>query len=89
MVLITTTHNFLADLIGRMLKMDLTLSTKPEILKGRYTGKVAQSCLREGKLEMLEENLNLRGETFQKKFGSTRTDIMICHYRSDPIIPLL
>ncbi|MEC7086834.1 MAG: HAD-IB family phosphatase, partial [SAR324 cluster bacterium] len=47
LVLITASHDFLAEPIGQMLEMDFTLSTRPEIIDEIYTGKVREACFRE------------------------------------------
>ena len=88
LVLITATHDFLADPIGRMLKMDLTLSSKPEIVDGRYTGKVTQACFREGKVEMLEENLNLRGDLAEEIwfYTDSQNDLPLLERSDHPIV---
>ena len=38
--------------------MDFTLSTRPEIIDGIYTGDIREACFREGKVELLNEFLN-------------------------------
>ena len=66
-VLITASHDFLAEPIGQMLEMDFTLSTRPEIIDGIYTGKVREACFREGKVELLNEFLD------KQKFNPDKT----------------
>ena len=61
LVLITASHDFLAEPIGQMLEMDFTLSTRPEIIDGIYTGKVREACFREGKVELLNKILYILG----------------------------
>ena len=57
LVLITASHDFLAESIGQMLEMNFTLSTQPEIIDGIYTGEIREACFREGKVELLSKFL--------------------------------
>ena len=88
LVLITATHDFLAEPIGQMLEMDFTLSTCPEVLGGRYTGKVTQFCFREGKVKMLKNFLKLNGEEADEIwfYSDSFNDLSLLEYSDHPIV---
>lgn len=55
-IIITATNRFVTAPIADLLGIDELLATEPELLSGRYTGRVAGTpCFREGKIERLAE----------------------------------
>ncbi len=55
-VIITATNRFVTEPIAGLLGIEDLLATDPELVDGRYTGRVAGTpCFREGKVERLQE----------------------------------
>jgi HAD superfamily hydrolase (TIGR01490 family) len=56
LLIITATNAFITRPIGEWLGVDDLLATEPELLGGRYTGKITgTACFREGKVTCLHE----------------------------------
>ncbi len=63
-VMITATNQVIAEPISRLLGMDSLICTLPELVEGRYTGKVSGvPCYRQEKLTYLDEWMATRGLT--------------------------
>ena len=88
LVLITASHDFLAEPIGQMLEMDFTLSTRPEIIDGIYTGKVREACFREGKVEILNEFLDEQGLDPDKTwfYSDSQNDLPLMRNCDHPVV---
>ncbi|MGD9391222.1 MAG: HAD family hydrolase [Thioalkalispiraceae bacterium] len=62
LLIITATNRFVTGPIAAELGIDNLLATDPEIINGRYTGKVSGTpCFRDGKVERLESWLRQNG----------------------------
>ncbi len=62
LLIITATNRFITEPIAGLLGIDELIATEPEVLDGRYTGRVSGTpCYREGKIERLGEWLNGSG----------------------------
>lgn len=81
LMIITATNRFVTEPIARELGVAHLLATEPEMLDGRYTGRVTGTpCFREGKVERLNQWL-----------ADTRHDMQNSWFYSDSLndIPLL
>ena len=87
LVLITASHDFLAEPIGQMLEMDFTLSTRPEIIDGIYTGMVREACFREGKVEILNKFLDEQGLDPDKSwfYSDSQNDLPLMRNCDHPV----
>lgn len=64
LLVITATNSFVTTPIARAFDIPHLLATEPEIVNGRYTGRVAGTpCYREGKVRRLEEWLPAHATT--------------------------
>ena len=90
LVLITASHDFLAEPIGQMLEMDFTLSTRPETIDGIYTGKVREACFREGKVEILNKFLDEQGFNPEKTwfYSDSQNDLRLLRNCDHPVAVL-
>jgi HAD superfamily phosphoserine phosphatase-like hydrolase len=80
----TAASRFLAGPIGRMLGLDHVIATEPELLDGRFTGKVSGlPNMREGKIARLDAWLEGRWQ----RLGDFRQSWFYSDSRND--IPLL
>jgi HAD superfamily hydrolase (TIGR01490 family) len=90
-VMTTATSRFLTAPIARELGFEHLIATEPEMLEGRYTGRVAGTPnMREGKIARLVEWLAARGErldSFARTYfySDSRNDIPLLSQVSDPV----
>ncbi len=64
LLIITATNTFVTAPIARELGIEHLLATEPEMLDGRYTGRVAgMPCFQQGKVSRLQDWLRRHGET--------------------------
>jgi HAD superfamily hydrolase (TIGR01490 family) len=83
-VMTTAASRFLAAPIGRKLGLEHVIATEPEMVEGRYTGKVSGlPNMRDGKIARLDAWLDERGQ----RFGDFRQSWFYSDSRND--IPLL
>jgi len=62
-VIITATNRFLTEPIARAFGVEHLIATEPQIVDGRFTGDVdGTPCMREGKIERLEQWLGQRAQ---------------------------
>lgn len=62
LVVITATNRFITEPIAKILNIDNLIATEPEMINGRYTGRVdGIPCFREGKVRRLNEWLKTNG----------------------------
>ncbi len=86
--IITATNSFVTGPIAKAFKVDLLIATEPEIIDGRYTGKVAGTpCFQGGKITRLKQWLestshNLDGSTF---YSDSHNDISLLEIVTTPI----
>ena len=63
-MIITATNEFLTRPIADFLEVNLLIATEPEMIDGRYTGRLAgTACLKEGKVSRLQSWLDESGES--------------------------
>lgn len=77
-VMITATNQVIAEPISRLFGMDGLICTIPELVDGRYTGKVSgASCYREAKLTFLDSWLEVQGLTLDGAhfYSDSRNDL--------------
>ncbi len=60
-VLLTGATQFVAEAVGAALQMDHTLSTRIEVVDGRFTGKLEQLCFGEHKVRVAEQFARTHG----------------------------
>jgi HAD superfamily hydrolase (TIGR01490 family) len=66
-VMITATNRFLTEPIAAMLGLEHLIATEPQIAGNRFTGDVAGTpCMRDGKIERLDDWLNSRGNSLDQ-----------------------
>ena len=66
---ITATNRFVTEPIAQALGMDHLLATDPEIVEGRYTGRVAGTpCYQEGKVTRLQDWLTTSGHSLEGSY---------------------
>jgi HAD superfamily hydrolase (TIGR01490 family) len=66
LVIITATNRFVTEPIAEEFEIPHLIATEPEVLEGRFTGKVAGTpCYREGKVTRLKSWMQQQGQTFQ------------------------
>lgn len=62
--IITATNRFLAEPIAAAFGIEHLMATEPQIVDGRFTGDVVGApCMREGKIEHLNQWLAARGQS--------------------------
>jgi len=87
-VIITATNSFVTSPIAKAFKVDDLIATEPEIIDGRYTGKVAGTpCFQQGKITRLKQWLqntshNLDNSTF---YSDSHNDIALLEIVTTPV----
>jgi HAD superfamily hydrolase (TIGR01490 family) len=87
-VIITATNRFVTTPIAEAFKVDDLIATDPEIIDGRYTGKVAGTpCFQEGKLTRLNQWLentshDLENSTF---YSDSHNDLSLLEVVTTPV----
>jgi HAD superfamily hydrolase (TIGR01490 family) len=87
-VIITATNRFVTAPIAEAFKVDDLIATDPEIIDGRYTGKVAGTpCFQEGKIVRLNQWLentshDLENSTF---YSDSHNDLALLEIVTRPI----
>ena len=87
-VIITATNSFVTGPIAKAFKVDDLIATEPEIIDGRYTGKVAGTpCFQQGKITRLKQWLqntshNLDNSTF---YSDSHNDIALLEIVTTPV----
>jgi HAD superfamily hydrolase (TIGR01490 family) len=87
-VIITATNRFVTAPIAEAFKVDDLIATDPEIIDGRYTGKVAGTpCFQEGKLTRLNQWLentshDLENSTF---YSDSHNDLSLLEVVTTPV----
>ena len=88
LLIITATNRFVTAPIARLLGVDHLLATNPEIVDGRFTGRVAGiPCFREGKVSRLnawlkETGMNLAESWF---YSDSHNDLPLLELVTHPI----
>ena len=87
-VIITATNSFVTAPIAEAFRVDDLIATDPEIIDGRYTGKVAGTpCFQEGKLTRLNQWLantshDLENSTF---YSDSHNDLSLLEVVTTPV----
>ncbi|NOQ88036.1 MAG: HAD-IB family hydrolase [Gammaproteobacteria bacterium] len=87
-LIITATNSFVTAPIAKAFKVDTLIATEPEIIDGRYTGKVAGTpCFQEGKIIRLNQWLedtshDLENSTF---YSDSHNDLSLLEIVTTPI----
>ena len=87
-VIITATNSFVTAPIAKAFKVDQLIATEPEIIDGRYTGRVAGTpCFQGGKITRLKQWLestsyNLQNSTF---YSDSHNDLALLELVSRPV----
>ena len=87
-VIITATNEFITKPIAKHMNITTLLATTPEVIEGRYTGKVAGTpCFREGKVARLNawlrnSNYDLSGSYF---YSDSVNDLPLLELVQNPI----
>ncbi len=87
-LIITATNSFVTRPIAKAFQVDALIATEPEVINGKYTGKVAGvPCFQEGKITRLNQWLentshNLEGSTF---YSDSHNDIALLDIVTTPV----
>lgn len=88
LVIITATNSFITGPIAAELGVDDLIATDPEVVDGRYTGKVKGTpCYQHGKITRLEQWLAETGESVDGAwfYSDSRNDIPLLEYVRHPV----
>ena len=88
LLIITATNRFITEPIAREFGIENLLATEPEILNGRYTGKVAGTpCFQQGKVVRLNEWLRDTGNTLRGScfYSDSHNDLPLLRMVDRPI----
>ena len=88
LMIITATNRFVTEPISKLLGIEFLLATEPEVIDGRYTGKVfGTPCFQDGKVKRLEawlkqENVSMEGSWF---YSDSHNDIPLLKRVANPV----
>lgn len=88
LLIITATNAFVTRPIAKLLGVDDILATEPEIIDGRYTGKVSGTpCFREGKVTRLNQWLEETGHSLEGSYfySDSQNDLPLLKAVSHPV----
>ncbi len=88
LLIITATNRFVTGPIAELLGVDAILATEPEVIEGRYTGKlVGTPCYQEGKVTRLNQWLKERDHDLQGSYfySDSRNDIPLLQLVDHPV----
>jgi len=88
LMIITATNHFVTNPIAEALGVDVLLATDPEMVDGRYTGKVAGTpCFQEGKVTRLQQWLKENDHELTESwfYSDSRNDLPLLEIVSHPI----
>ncbi len=88
LLIITATNSFITTPIAREFDVPHLLATEPEIVDGRYTGRVAGTpCYREGKLVRLHAWLTQHGHTLDGSwcYSDSHNDLPLLQAAAHPV----
>jgi HAD superfamily hydrolase (TIGR01490 family) len=89
LIIITATNRFITEPIAEMLGVDDLLATDPEIVDGRYTGRIAGTpCYREGKPKKLAEWLAQQRQEYTHRifYSDSHNDLPLLGAVEEPIV---
>ena len=87
-LIITATNSFVTAPIAKAFQVDHLIATEPEIIDGKYTGRVAGTpCFQEGKITRLKQWLentshSLEGSTF---YSDSHNDLALLEIVTTPV----
>jgi HAD superfamily hydrolase (TIGR01490 family) len=87
-VIITATNRFVTGPIAEAFQVDDLIATDPEIIDGKYTGKVAGTpCFQKGKITRLRQWLENTSHTLENSFfySDSHNDISLLELVTTPI----
>ena len=87
-VIITATNSFVTGPIAQAFAVDDLIATEPEIIDGRYTGKVAGiPCFQHGKIEKLHAWLHRTGVDFDDSwfYSDSHNDLPLLEEVAHPV----
>ena len=87
-VIITATNSFVTGPIARAFGVSDLVATEPEIIDGRYTGKVAGTpCFQQGKTERLHAWLEMTGMDFDNSwfYSDSHNDLPLLEEVAHPV----
>lgn len=88
LMIITATNHFVTRPIADALGVDVLLATDPEIIDGRYTGKVSGTpCFQEGKVTRLQQWLQENNQTLNESwfYSDSHNDLPLLENVTHPI----
>ena len=88
LMIITATNHFVTGPIAEALGVDVLLATDPEMVDGRYTGKVAGTpCFQEGKVTRLQQWLKENDHTLTESwfYSDSRNDLPLLEIVNHPV----
>jgi len=88
LMIITATNHFVTAPIAQRLGVDVLLATDPEIVNGRYTGRVAGTpCFQEGKVIRLNQWLATSHHTLEDSwfYSDSRNDLPLLEMVDNPV----
>lgn len=88
LLIITSTNRFITAPIARAFEIDHLLATEPELVDGRFTGRVTGTpCFREGKLVRLKEWLAARAESLDDSwcYSDSHNDLPLLRIARHPV----
>ena len=89
LMMISATHFFVTDPIAAMLNIPTVLSTQPEIIDNRYTGRyVGTVTYQQGKVTALQEWLEKTGESIEGAFfySDSMNDLPLLELVDNPVV---
>ena len=89
LIIITATNRFITEPIAELLGVDDLLATDPEVVDGRYTGRIAGTpCYRDGKPMKLAEWLARQKEKYTHRifYSDSHNDLPLLGAVEQPIV---
>ncbi len=87
-LIITATNRFVTEPIARAFGVDDLIATEPEIIDGRYTGRVAGTpCFQRGKITRLQQWMEANGETLEDStfYSDSHNDLPLLNIVEQPV----
>ena len=88
LLIITATNRFVTEPIADLLSVEHLLATEPEVVDGRYTGRVSGTpCFRDGKVSRLKQWLSQYGENLQDSwfYSDSHNDLPLLELVTHPV----
>ncbi len=88
LLIITATNSFLTTPIAQMMGIENLIATDPEIVNGRFSGRVAgQPSFQQGKVERLRQWLQSRGEELKDSifYSDSHNDLPLLELVDTPV----